>query len=111
LLNAASSKRRDEIYCTLVKAVEYRALRVRGHWVKAGDDALDAARVCAANEHWRSAVNRSYYAAYSYAASVLTKEGVDFRDDRVGPEHEPLPELMGIQLKKLFGAQTLLKLR
>ena len=92
-------------------AAEYRQLKIREHWATAGEDALSAARVCAANERWRSVVSRSYYAAYSFAASVLAKEGVAFRDDRVGPEHEPLPDLIRDHLGKRFGRPTLRELR
>ena len=90
-----------------VTANEYRALRMREHWAASGADSLEAARRCSANGNWGSSVSRSYYAAYSFSASVLAKEGVSFRDDRVGPEHEPLPDLIRDKLKKRFAHQTL----
>lgn len=100
-----------KISCRYVTAAEYRLLRVRDHWAAAGEEALAAARACATDERWRSVVSRSYFAAYSFAASVLAKEGVAFREDRVGPEHEPLPDLIRDQLGKRFGQPTLKELR
>gem|GEM_PF-6339222 len=92
-------------------AADYRTLHIREKWAEAGEDALQAARDCIVKERWRTAVSRSYYTAYSLTASVLAKEGVDFPEDRVGPAHEPLPDLVRDHLKKLFAPDTLHEVR
>lgn len=42
---------------------------------------------------------------------MLAGEGLSFRDDRVGPEHEPLPDLIRDHLKKRFAPKTLTSLQ
>lgn len=93
-------------------ANEYRKLNVWDGWARAGDDALAAAQSCSTDGRWRSAVSRSYYAAYSFTASVLTKqERIAFRDDRVGPDHGPLVDLVRDHLLKVLGPSAISDLR
>jgi uncharacterized protein (UPF0332 family) len=86
-----------------VTAAEYRKLGIEEGWARLGDEALEAAQTCREHRIWRSSVSRSYYAAYSFIASVLAKQKTDFQDDRVGPEHAPLPEMVRDRLPKVLG--------
>lgn len=56
-------------------------------------------------------MSRSYYAAYSFAASLLAQQGLSFKEDRVGPEHEPLPDLIRDHLRGRLGAKVIRELR
>ncbi|CAN5689211.1 hypothetical protein BH11ARM2_BH11ARM2_10050 [soil metagenome] len=70
-------------------------------WRKVGEDALEAAYGLFKNGHYRSCASRSYYAAYAFLAEALvTKPSVSFQEDREGPEHKPLPELIEAHLKR-----------
>ena len=42
-------------------------------------ETLEAARLCYAHEHYKDAVNRSYYAAFYAVKAVLALEIVDFK--------------------------------
>lgn len=90
---------------------EYRGLNLIEEWRKVGSDALTAASVCREVGSYRSAVSRSYYAAYSFVASRLVAYGLDFRDDRVGPEHEPIPDLIKNHLARTLGQKTVWEVR
>jgi hypothetical protein len=77
-------------------------------WYKVGEQALDAAQILRDKGHWRGAVNRSYYAAYSFSACLLSLEEMEFRLEptglqREGPEHKPLPDLIGEHLRRRLG--------
>jgi uncharacterized protein (UPF0332 family) len=70
-------------------------------WLTIAEDTLAAANTLHTEGHLRSCVSRAYYAAYSFLASALVLEaGIAFRDDREGPEHEPLSDLVSEHLKK-----------
>lgn len=45
-------------------------------------------------------MSRSYYAAYSFlAAALVLNPSVSFAEDREGPQHEPLSDLVASHLK------------
>lgn len=99
-----------ERYRRRVTSAERRA--ISDEWRKVGEDALDAANRLLANDHFRSCVSRSYYAAYSFLAAALVLEsGVNFRDDREGPEHEPLSDMVADHLRHVFPAAVRSRIR
>lgn len=44
--------------------------------------------------HWRSALSRTYYAAYARITAGLERIGVTFPDGQEGPSHKKLPALV-----------------
>jgi uncharacterized protein (UPF0332 family) len=91
-------------------AEERKAISVA--WIRAGADALHAAGELQAQGHYRSSVSRSYYAAYSYIAAVLVlKPGMNFQDDREGPEHEPLADHIKNFLMRDYTTNALKEMR
>jgi uncharacterized protein (UPF0332 family) len=63
-------------------------------WEELSRDGLDAAKLLARAEHWRSCVSRCYYAAYSAVTSRLHERGVSFPHGWNNPGHEQLPNLI-----------------
>jgi uncharacterized protein (UPF0332 family) len=86
-------------------------------WLSVADEAIRDAERLANSSSWRSAANRSYYAAYSLLAAALVREpSVTFRSPadepvREGPEHAPLSDLVGAHLRKRFGHGTTKEIR
>lgn len=60
-----------------------------------------AAVVELVSRHWRSAVNRAYYAAYARIVAELQKAGVVFPTNREGPSHAKLPGLVETHLMRV----------
>ena len=76
---------------------------IASNWRRVAEDALTSANVLGAAGHHRSAVSRSYYAAYAFLAEALVRQAsVTFQGDREGPEHEPLADMVADHLKKAF---------
>jgi len=63
-------------------------------WRELSLDCLAAAKLLADEEHWRSSVNRSYYAAYCAVTSKLVARSVSFAHGWNNPGHEQLPNLI-----------------
>ena len=63
-------------------------------WQELSLDCLQAAKMLADTEHWRSSVNRSYYAAYCAVTSKLVARRVSFAHGWNNPAHEQLPNLI-----------------
>jgi uncharacterized protein (UPF0332 family) len=53
----------------------------------------EAAKVLLKGDHWRSAVSRAYFAAYSDTTGRLQAQGLDL-GPRSNPAHAALPELI-----------------
>jgi uncharacterized protein (UPF0332 family) len=70
-------------------------------WLSAAEDSLYAADRLHKDGQFRSSVSRSYYSAYSFPAAALVRQpGVTFVDDREGPQHEPLSDMVAEHLKQ-----------
>jgi len=81
-------------------------------WQNVGDEALAAAQELKDAARFRSSVSRSYYAAYSFLASRLVLHtAVSFSQDRDGPEHGSLPDLITTHLKSDFSRRVLWQIR
>ena len=63
-------------------------------WQELSLDCLRAAKILANAGHWRSSVNRSYYAAYSAVTSRLVERSASFAHGWNNPGHEQLPNLI-----------------
>lgn len=73
-------------------------------WLDVGEDALLAAEHLYSESHYRSCVSRSYYAAYAFLASLLVmKTQVIFPEEREGPGHTSLSDLVWNHLQTEFG--------
>lgn len=57
-------------------------------------DSLEAAKSLAGQGHWRSSVNRSYYAAYCAVTAELVRRNASFPHGRNNPAHEQLPDFV-----------------
>lgn len=67
-------------------------------WQELSLDCLHAAKMLSGGGHWRSSVNRSYYAAYCAVTSRLVERRVSFAHGWNNPGHEQLPNLIGHNL-------------
>lgn len=63
-------------------------------WKELGQDNLEAAKALLADEHWRSSVSRSYYAAYCAVSQRLAEKGVQFARGWNNPAHDQLLALI-----------------
>lgn len=63
-------------------------------WKEMGEDALRAAKQLHDQEHYRSSVSRSYYAAYCVLTHALEEQHVTFGRGWNNPPHEQLPRLV-----------------
>jgi uncharacterized protein (UPF0332 family) len=63
-------------------------------WQEMSLDSLRAAKKLIDEGHWRSAINRSYYAAYCAATRERVSRGIRFAHGRNNPAHHQLPGLM-----------------
>ncbi|HEX4124744.1 MAG TPA: HEPN domain-containing protein [Tepidisphaeraceae bacterium] len=50
---------------------------------------------------WRSCVSRAYYAVYAAVSNALVKVPIAMPAGREGPNHLPLPDLIGNNLTRL----------
>jgi uncharacterized protein (UPF0332 family) len=67
---------------------------VSGSWRQVAVDALKAGGELCDLGRYRSSVSRSYYAAYSALAARLSEAGISFANEREGPGHEQLTDLI-----------------
>lgn len=56
-----------------------RSMDLARYRLETADETLVVAKECFENNHYKDAINRSYYAAFYAARAVLAIEGVDFK--------------------------------
>ena len=69
-------------------------------WDEIAADNFQSANCLGKAGHWRSCVNRAYYAAFSAVTHVLTGKA-SFRQNRETPEHKQVPMLIDCYLVDL----------
>jgi uncharacterized protein (UPF0332 family) len=74
---------------------------VSDEWTEIAKDCLRAANSLKETGHYRSAVSRAYYAAFSMVVAKLTAAQVSFEMDREGPSHSRLPDMVRMNLPGL----------
>jgi hypothetical protein len=70
-------------------------------WRALAVDSYGAAIEMKKRRHWRSAVSRAYFAAYSQVSGCLRELGVAMPGGREGPSHGSLPGLIQSNLTML----------
>ena len=74
-------------------------------WLDLSTDSQKAAQKLLDNEHFRSSVSRSYYAAYCAVAGLLVDEKLTYSYNRNNPDYKNMPayiknNLQGIEREK-----------
>ena len=67
-------------------------------WREMSRDSLQAAKTLTGEGRLRSAISRSYYAAYCAVTAALVARGVSFPHSWNNPAHEQLPDLVSNNL-------------
>jgi hypothetical protein len=62
-------------------------------WSEIARENLVVAKLLSQDSRWRSAVSRSYYAAYASVANALNGLA-EYPENRFGPSHDTLPSLV-----------------
>jgi uncharacterized protein (UPF0332 family) len=76
------------------------------NWWKMAQDARDAAGVCLRSRHYRSAVSRAYYAAFSALTAELLRRGAAPRTGFGTWSHAALPRFAQEQLRRPLGVDV-----
>ena len=64
-------------------------------------ESLHAAKLAMGEQCYRSSASRSYYAAYAAVAQILADKGMVFADDRKGPSHQQVREMIETNIGRL----------
>ncbi|MEX2387522.1 MAG: HEPN domain-containing protein [Phycisphaeraceae bacterium] len=70
-------------------------------WTDLSRESFRAAKLAMGDACYRSSVSRSYYAAYAAVSQVLEEKGLAFGNDREGPPHAHIREMIDTNVGQL----------
>ena len=80
-------------------------------WGRLADECLAAAGVCLGREHWRSVVNRAYYAMFAASTRALLSRGATPRPIWGTWSHEQIPDVVHEQLQSCLRPSVVSQVR